>query len=313
MNDQECITVIMPAYNALPYIQDSIESVLNQTYSNFKLLVLNDGSTDFTLEYLLSIKDPRVTIYNQENKGAGFSANRLIELCDTKWCARLDADDICEPNRLKWQMEYIQQHPDIVLVGSKYCFFTPEGEIKATFVPVSDREIKQRLESAKAAFCHSSIMFDCNVAKQIGGYRIPGAGEDFDFVLRMAEYGPVANIEQCAIKYRLSNGSYSVRARDEVRCGTEYTIKSHELRCNGFDDIVYEDFRAAWYRERTNFQKICALIDDISFSLYRNSLIHRCGNRTLKGTGLLMLAALMRPKDVVPHLTYRLKSGLGGK
>src|SRR5438309_494210 len=105
------ITVLMPAYNAGKYIRASIESVLNQTYQNFELLIINDGSTDDTISIVLSINDPRIVLVNKEHEGIATTLNTGLRLADTYYIARFDADDICMPQRLEKQFNFLEDHP----------------------------------------------------------------------------------------------------------------------------------------------------------------------------------------------------------
>src|SRR4051812_44490454 len=100
------VTVLMPAYNADKYIEDGISSVLSQTFTNFELLIINDGSTDNTLKVIESIRDKRIVVISQENKGVSAALNLGLAHARAPYIARFDADDICLPNRLKVQYEF---------------------------------------------------------------------------------------------------------------------------------------------------------------------------------------------------------------
>src|ERR1041385_423561 len=116
--DRQKITVLMPAYNAGKYIREAIESVLRQTHSNFELLIVNDGSTDDTVSVILSFDDPRIVLVNKEHEGIAQALNTGLRLAYTHYVARFDADDICMPDRLEKQFNFLEDHPDYVMVGS---------------------------------------------------------------------------------------------------------------------------------------------------------------------------------------------------
>ena len=97
------VTVLMPAYNAERYIADAIRSVLEQTFTDFELLIVNDGSTDDTAKVIASFKDPRVMLLSQQNKGVSAALNLGLSHARAPYVARFDADDICYPDRLKIQ------------------------------------------------------------------------------------------------------------------------------------------------------------------------------------------------------------------
>jgi glycosyltransferase involved in cell wall biosynthesis len=105
------ITVGIPVFNALPYLAESIESILEQSHSDFELLVVNDGSTDDSLKYLQSLRDPRLRLINQKNQGLTATLNRMLAEVRTPWLARHDADDVAYPQRLARNLEYINRYP----------------------------------------------------------------------------------------------------------------------------------------------------------------------------------------------------------
>jgi len=112
------LTVLLPVYNGMPYLPEAVDSVLAQTFADFRLLVLDDGSTDGTAAYLGGIDDPRVDVVHQENRGLGATLNRGIGLCETEYLARMDADDVACPDRLKLQVDYMERHPAVAMLGT---------------------------------------------------------------------------------------------------------------------------------------------------------------------------------------------------
>jgi len=109
--ERETITVLMPAYNAGSYIREAIVSILEQTYTDFELLIVNDGSTDNTISVVMSFNDPRIVLVNKDHHGIAAALNTGLRLCDTYYIARFDADDICMPDRLEKQFNFlIEKH-----------------------------------------------------------------------------------------------------------------------------------------------------------------------------------------------------------
>ena len=114
------ISVILPAYNAERFLEEAIDSILAQTYKNFELIVLNDGSTDRTEEIILSYNDPRIRyIKNESNLKLIKTLNKGIALARGKYIARMDADDISLPTRFEKEIEFMEIHPDIGVCSSK--------------------------------------------------------------------------------------------------------------------------------------------------------------------------------------------------
>ena len=112
------VTVLMPAYNAERYIADAISSVLEQTFADFELLIINDGSTDNTGRVIASFNDERIVLINQPNRGVSAALNVGLSHARAPNIARFDADDICYPDRLKIQYDFITSYPEYSIVGS---------------------------------------------------------------------------------------------------------------------------------------------------------------------------------------------------
>ncbi|MCJ8013885.1 glycosyltransferase [Paenibacillus sp. KQZ6P-2] len=118
------VTVLMPVYNTVKYIEDAVESILGQTYKDFEFLIIDDCSNDGTQEYLEELKDPRIKlIRHSRNKGLVYSLNEGVELAKGKYIARMDSDDISSPHRLKKQLEYLEKHPDVGVLGTYMTLF----------------------------------------------------------------------------------------------------------------------------------------------------------------------------------------------
>src|SRR2546423_279818 len=115
---QMILTVTLPVYNAMPYLQAAVESILGQTYSDFEFLIIDDGSSDGSADYLRSLRDPRVRLSVRENRGLGATLNELFRNSRTEYVARMDADDICEPRRLEKQMAFLRDHGNVVMLGT---------------------------------------------------------------------------------------------------------------------------------------------------------------------------------------------------
>jgi glycosyltransferase involved in cell wall biosynthesis len=122
------LSVLMPTFNSAKYIKDAIDSVLNQSFNNFELIIVNDGSTDDTESIVLSYKDKRILYYkNDVNRGLTFTRNRLLKLSNSKYIAFLDSDDIALPNRFLIQYTYLENNYDVDLVSGSMIAFQENG------------------------------------------------------------------------------------------------------------------------------------------------------------------------------------------
>jgi glycosyltransferase involved in cell wall biosynthesis len=138
MNDQPLVTVLMPCYNAEPYLREAIESILNQTYTNFELLAIDDGSTDGTYAILeeYAVKDQRMkVIKNEENIKLIRTLNKGVELAKGDYIARMDADDISALNRLEVELKYLMSNPEIDIISTGYYYISENGAIISKNIP----------------------------------------------------------------------------------------------------------------------------------------------------------------------------------
>lgn len=298
------LTVGLPVYNAMPYLPEAVDSILNQTLKDFRLLVIDDGSTDNSATYLKMIKDPRVKVIHQENRGLGTTLNRAIELCETKYMARMDSDDVMAPSRLEEQLKYMEQHEDVVMLGTRLAFIVKDRIIKAFNVPLEHKNINSRLMTGKAGVCHPSLMFRTQGIKATGGYRISGAGQDIDLCLRLCEIGRVANLDRVLHYYRVHENSLALNKQEELRCAYAYGIECAKRRRRSLDEPKLDKFVKLW-EKRSRLTKILNKTENWSARQYRRSILDRGHGRILRSVARLFCAAAVQPKYSLKKLMGR--------
>jgi glycosyltransferase involved in cell wall biosynthesis len=211
-SDRHKITVLMPAYNAGKYIHEAIISVLEQSYQNFELLIINDGSTDDTARIALLFNDPRIMLVNKEHEGIAAALNTGLRLTDSYYVARFDADDVCMPERLERQYNFMEDHPDYVLVGSDAEYILENGEFLFSFkcIAHSHEEI-QRNMYVYCPFIHSSVMYKRDAVIKAGGYN-PYAHHFEDYLLWtcLAKMGKMQNLREPLLKVRFNPDSSTI-------------------------------------------------------------------------------------------------------
>lgn len=207
------ISVIIVSYNRERLITLAIESVLSQKFTDFELFIIDDASTDNTenvvKKYLI---DKRVKyIKNTKGNSIAETRNSAWAHVNGKYIAILDSDDIWSDNlKLTKQFEYLESHPENVLVGSGAIIIDDKGlNLNKTIKPILDEEIRKDF-LIKNPFFHSSVMYRYDIIKQIGGYNDKiKYGEDLDLWLRIGEIGKLYNIPEVLIKYRIHNDNES--------------------------------------------------------------------------------------------------------
>jgi len=288
------LTVAMPVYNAMPYLPEAVQSILGQTLRDFRFLIVNDGSTDSSKEYLDSIDDPRVSVIHQENRGLGATLNRTLELCETEYYARMDADDVSHRERLARQLHHLQLHSAIGLLSTQIRFLVGRREIAGPPKPLRHREIGALLIRGVYAVCHPSVMMRVSVANAIGGYRIAGAGQDLDFFLRIHEASEVENLPDALHLMRIHCGSINAVAQEHVQLGRAYAVECALRRRHGQPEPTLADFRDAWQR-RGCPRRVLDAIDRWSVVQYRKALVEMGQSRHVLGSLRLALTASCRP------------------
>jgi len=206
------ITVLMPAYNAGNYIGEAIASVLAQTFTDFELLIINDGSTDQTTAIIRQFNDPRIVIINQENTGVAAALNTGLQHARAGYIARFDADDVCYPNRLQVQYDFMQRHPEYQIVGSAADYMDVEGNYLFTQEPAaySNSQIHQ-LKYSACPFIHSCVLYKKDVVLNYGGYNeYAYTFEDHFLWLNILKEEKGCNLPEALIKVRINPESITI-------------------------------------------------------------------------------------------------------
>jgi glycosyltransferase involved in cell wall biosynthesis len=207
------VSVVLPVYNAQPYLKESIESILNQTFTNFEFIIINDGSTDNSLSIIQTYADidNRIILISRENKGLVASLNEGIQIAKTELIARMDADDIALPTRLEKQLQYLNDNEGVICLGSQTIIIDSNSlELTIQAQPTEHDEILKILLKGHCSLTHPSVIYKKERFNKVGGYNIElYPAEDYDLWLRLSEVGTIANLGEPFIKYRILNTSVS--------------------------------------------------------------------------------------------------------
>jgi glycosyltransferase involved in cell wall biosynthesis len=232
MMEKPKISVLMPAFNVGNFIGEAIRSVLNQSFTEFELVIVNDGSTDHTKEVIRSFSDSRIILINQENKGIAPTLNRGLQIAKAEYIVRFDADDICYPHRLAKQYEYMMHNPGCVIAGSSADYIDEKGSYVFThFAPAyTDKAIKS-IVTKTCPFIHSSVIFKKSVIIKRGGYNEHAHSfEDHLLWRSVLKEGRVANLIDPLIQVRLNPSSITID--EQWRPKTFHQIKKRVIEEN---------------------------------------------------------------------------------
>ena len=223
MSSEPAVSVVMPMYNAAPYVGEAVRSVLGQTFGDFELIVIDDGSRDESaVEVGRAAKgDSRLRLIRQANAGVSVASNRGTELARGEFLARVDADDVCLPTRLERQVSYLREHPDCVAVGSRVMFIDEQGLplFEMPGIKLTHEEIDEGLLNVEWTILQPATMFRTRAVREVGGYRTDlNIHEDHDLFLKLAEIGKLANIDEILFRYRQrKNSAVTTYAEKHVR------------------------------------------------------------------------------------------------
>lgn len=206
------ISVVLPVYNGAPYLKEALDSILGQTFQDFELIAINDGSKDESLEILQACRDPRLVIVDQKNHGLAATLNIGIGMAKGDFIARQDQDDISRPDRFARQILFLEQNPESFAVGTWAEIIGLSGEPMGFHKhPVRAVDIRFFL-NFNNPFVHSSVMFRKSVLQTLGGYstdKLRQPPEDFELFSRLARVGNLANLPEVLHLYREVRGSMS--------------------------------------------------------------------------------------------------------
>jgi glycosyltransferase involved in cell wall biosynthesis len=212
------ISVILPVYNGEQFLKESIQSILEQTYTHFELIIVNDGSTDASQSIINSYVDDRIfCIHSPQNKGLIASLNEAIHLAKGDYIVRMDADDIAFKNRIQLQVQYLIDHPAIAIVASHAIFFdqdihTPIANWELDLKTNTPQEIKHTL-AWENCMIHPSVCMRAEIAKTLLYNPAQKNYEDYDLWLRAsAHHLKIGKIKEPLLYYRVQSNSITQTA-----------------------------------------------------------------------------------------------------
>ncbi len=232
------IDVLVTVYNGEPYIAQTLDSVIAQTFADWRLIVVDDLSTDRTAKIISDYarRDPRILLVKGEHKGIAAAANIGLAHVTAPLVARLDGDDIALPERLQVQYDYLQQHSDVLAVGSDVMLIDEQNKpLRRRKAPTGWENIREILKT-RNCMCHPSATIRTEALHRIGGYRDKFRNSlDYDLWLRISEIGKIENISQDLLLYRrhASQVSASGNAHRQtiysVGAATDYFLRKYGL------------------------------------------------------------------------------------
>lgn len=266
------IDIVMPVYNCERYLAQSIDSVLAQHFKNWRLIVVDDCSTDQTEEIVqcYAARDPRIILTKGEHKGVAAAINTGLALVEAPFVARLDGDDIALPERLQVQYDFMTQHPRVLVLGSCATLINERDRLlRPRRVPTGWERIRETLKT-RNCLCHPTVLIRTEALRQVGGYRDKfQTSQDYDLWLRLSEIGKIENLPQSLLLYRRHSSQVSASSNSHrqtiysVGAATDFFLRRYGLPSetmideHNADDLVAKLITI--YRHRPSVGDIASL------------------------------------------------------
>lgn len=234
------VSVLMPVFNGGRFLAAAVESIREQTFRDFELIAIDDGSTDQSACLLaqLAASDDRIRVIRQTNAGIVTTLNRALALAHGEYIARMDADDVALPSRLARQTVFLDDHPDVAVVGSAITLIDEEGStIRDVDYPLFCADVSRFLIHVGNALAHPAIMMRRADIAALGGYRAAYRhAEDYDLWLQLSETRDLANLPDRLLLYRQHPAKASARHAAEQMLATKVAQLAAQARRAGMVD-----------------------------------------------------------------------------
>jgi glycosyltransferase involved in cell wall biosynthesis len=304
INKQPRATIIMPVYNGARYIRQAIDSLLVQTYKEFEILIINDGSTDNSVEIINSYKDSRIKLlHNPKNMGLVATRNLGVQEAKTELVGFLDCDDIATPDRLQRQVEFLDAHPDVVLVGGGAVHIDSDsnktGTVWKEVIPSKEIPIELLFRNC---FIQSTVLMRKEKLPEVPYKAGFAPAEDYELWVRLARIGRVVNLPGIFARYRVHSTNTSLvksidqeRARRQIICdqfkefgifptNEEYLIHKTNFISLSHDPLDFLRKREDWLERLLDANKDKNIFDQVAFAkVVGNRLFDSCRTNTRAG------------------------------
>jgi glycosyltransferase involved in cell wall biosynthesis len=289
------VSILMPVRNAAPYLDEAIASLIGQSFGDFELIAIDNGSTDATPDLLArwAELDPRLRVDQLGRARLSGCLNHAAALARAPLLARLDADDVAEPDRLRAQVAAFAANPGLGLVGSAATLIDPAGrKLGELHPPTDDAELRRR-QQASSGFVTSTTMVRKALFERVGGYRQGlNISEDFDLWVRISEHCEIANLPDLLISYRVHPRSATARQPAQMAIASLCITAAAEARRRGLPE--------PFSRGVPNLRQALPLLGISRRHARRTVRLRSAANRFLRRASSLPIPAAV--KTVTPRL-----------
>lgn len=306
------ISVVMPTFDTAPFVARAIESVLAQTFTDFELIVCDDGSADGTLDIVdaYARRDPRIRVLRHGFRSPSLNCNAAVRAARHPWIARLDADDVMVPRRLEWQLEAAARDPSVALWGGHVLVVDRHDRPLWTITtgPTDDARYRRLRDTGDLIVIQGpSVMVRRDLFLELGGYdRTYDVAEDLELLARIARRAPVRILPRVLTHYRLHGTSITAaRAAHQLRLLNHVVERNRAWR----DGRPEEDFAA--YAARLDAApwpaRLAERVEGLARQTIRDANLHWAERRRVRALAAAGAAALLNPRFAVERVASRLR------
>ena len=270
MNTKPVISVLMPVFNGEKYLAEAIESILNQTFGDFEFIIINDGSADGTAGIVEHYRqrDHRIRVYDQSNQGVVKSLNRGLELAQGRYIARMDADDVSLPERLAKQVDFLETHPEIGVLGTGAKTMDGSGNTSHTVqFPIQHNVIRWYL-CFFSPMIHPTVMMRRQIVEQVGGYSSDMMQtEDYDLWRRLSGMTRLSNLQDVLLHLRKHDANGSILNPSEER---RFSVQVSSLMISQIlnEEVPAGTVQRLWDQEFQTAYDVCP-VAELVYRLYQ--------------------------------------------
>jgi glycosyltransferase involved in cell wall biosynthesis len=306
------VSVVMPAYNAERYLAEAIESVLAQTWKDFELIILNDGSQDSTRTIAESYarRDSRIHFESHPNMGVAPTLNRGLDLATSEWVAIMHADDVMMPNRLERQLAFVSMHPELAVASSWVMHINGKGKIIAKGdSPLITFEAVEKLYMANelVGFSHPASILRKSAIQSVGGYRSQlRVNEDVDLWNRLLEHGYKILVQpEHLLKYRIHSGSASIAQARFVRRQLHWVKECMLRRRRGEKELSWNEF-LIYSKTFPWYVRLDAERKDMCKIFYKSAVFYFSQRKYYLAAPILAAALMLQPRYIIHQVSSKL-------
>jgi glycosyltransferase involved in cell wall biosynthesis len=299
----DLVTVVMAVYNGMPYLPEAVDSIRGQSLREWRMIVVDDASSDGSASYLDSLRDTRIQVMRMGvNSGQGAARNHALEQCETRYVAVIDADDVSHRDRLAGQVEFFEANPRVGVVGTQFTYLGADGRTGfGSPLPLTHREIYNNLLHGRHAISNGSVCFRTALLKECGGYGRSRCGEDWDIFLRLGERQLLANLQETYHYYRVHRASTSATQLSEMRLQYSFAADAAVRRAARLPEISLDEYVSA-LANRPWRERLASRLLVTALAEYRSAVYDILHGQPVSGYSRMALAAMMSPSFAAHRL-----------